>query len=118
VARAGHRRAAAALAVTAAAAGCGGGGLYSYGPYEGSVYHVCSDFRESSPAEDIANLSQHLQRTAERDGRVPPGYHAHLGYLHYVVGDAEAARRHLEAEKRLFPESTTFVDGLLRRIAK
>jgi hypothetical protein len=47
---------------------------------------------------------------------VPPGLHAHLGYLHSVAGNPAAARAHLEDEKTLYPESTRFCDYLLGRL--
>jgi hypothetical protein len=96
--------------------GCASSSLYSWGPYEESVYETCSDFKGSSLQEQIAALAEHAQRCAASGRKSPPGLHAHLGYLHTLAGDAQSAREHLETEKRLFPESAKFVDGMLKRM--
>ena len=49
---------------------------------------------------------------------VPPGKRLHLGYLFYGIGDTDSTRRWFEGEMRAFPESETFVKGLLRRMNK
>jgi hypothetical protein len=47
---------------------------------------------------------------------VPPGVHAHLGYMYYLSGNAEAAFDEFATERALFPESATFVDGVFERL--
>jgi hypothetical protein len=49
---------------------------------------------------------------------VPPGYHAHLGYLYYQSGKADQALQSFETEKQLFPESTRFMDLLISRMTR
>ena len=49
---------------------------------------------------------------------VPPGFHAHLGYLYYQLGKADAARQELQTEKAEFPESAVFMDRLLANLEK
>ncbi len=97
-------------------AGCQSSALYEWGPYEDSVHALCTDFVESDPVEELAGLDLHVSRLAEEDRVPPPGVHAQLGYLEYLAGNADAAVRHFEAEKTLYPESTVFIDGLLRRM--
>jgi hypothetical protein len=47
---------------------------------------------------------------------VPPGYHAHLGFLYFQVGKPDQALQSLQTEKALFPESTVYMDRLIARI--
>lgn len=93
-------------------------GLYSWGPYEDGAYHLCTDFVDESPVEVLAELDEHISELRDRDRAPAPGMHAQAGYLEYLVGNRDAAVRHFEAEKSLYPESTVFIDGLLRRMAQ
>ena len=49
---------------------------------------------------------------------VPPGWHAHLGYLYYHAGKLDQARQEFETEKATFPESTVFMNRLLAKLPK
>ena len=103
----------AALVLAVLAAGCGPGPLYQWGRYEGLVYEMYAHPGKAEPAEQIEALSADITR-AEAAGRaVPPGVHAHLGYMYLQQGNAMAARAQFETEKRLFPESAVFMDRLL-----
>jgi len=108
----------AAALLVLAATGCGGGGpLYRWGHYEGVLYDTYAHPGKADPATQIARLSEDVQRAQAEGERVPPGVHAHLGYMYYLQGNAEAAARELQTEKELFPESAVFIDRLLARLA-
>jgi len=99
--------------------GCGGSkGLYDWGPYEASVYALCHDFTDEDLLAQIEALNAHVEGLRAEDRLPAPGVHSHLGYLEYLAGNADAAARNFEAEKDLYPESTVFIDGLLRRMKK
>ena len=101
-----------------AATGCGGDGpLDRWGHYEGVLYDMYAHPGKADPATQIAQLSEDIQRAQAEGERVPPGVHAHLGYMYYLQGNAEAAARELQTEKELFPESAVFIDRLLARLA-
>jgi hypothetical protein len=89
--------------------------FYDWGEYEESVYRVTQGGFDVG--EEIRELEDHLEQVHLKNRRVPPGYHAHLAYLHAEAGDLEAAARHLRAEKELFPEGSVFVDGTLARMS-
>lgn len=102
-----------ALALAALAAGCGPGPLYHWGHYEALVYEMYAHPGKAEPAEQIEVLSTDITRAAAAGRSVPPGVHAHLGYMYLQQGNAMAARAQFETEKRLFPESAAFMDRLL-----
>ena len=92
--------------------------LYSWGRYEQRIY-----------ASHVAPGTMSLEAQAaefERDGekaraerkRMPPGFHAQLGYLYVQLGKLDQARRELEAERAEFPESAVFVDRVLASLKK
>jgi hypothetical protein len=76
-----------------------------------------ADPGDAQPGEQIDELSEDIA-TAEAKGRVvPPGVHAHLGYMYLQQGNAMASRAEFETEKRLYPESAVFMDRLLSQMA-
>lgn len=100
-------------------AGCSGdSSLYYWGSYEDSVYALCLDFEgKEGLLAYVDALNADVEALHLEDKAPPPGMHAQLGYLEYMAGNVGAAVRNFEAEKQLYPESTVFIDGVLRRIA-
>lgn len=92
------------------------GGIYYWGEYEDSVHDVCLAESAVDLDAEILRITEIIDRAAERSRRVPPGLHAHLGYLYYLRGDVDGATAALLAEKEAYPESSVFIDGLLSRM--
>lgn len=114
--RAARLLAAASLVLAFGTAGCGAPSHFDWGRYEESVYQVTIRPDGFDLQAEIDSLEQQLEKTAAKQRPVPPGLHAHVGYLHSVAGNADAARSHFVEEKTLYPESATFIDGLLARL--
>lgn len=91
-------------------------GLYSWPDYEDSVHAVCTDFQDSDLPIHLEKFAKQVHALEQDGKRVPPGVHAHLGYLYSMAGDMASARRELEEERRLFPESAVFITRLLERM--
>lgn len=91
--------------------------LYRWGGYQASLYQYLKG-EGSDPGAQIAQLEAQLQQTAAAGEAVPPGLHGHLALLYSKVGDDGNTLAHLEAERRLFPESAAYVDFLLKNAAK
>ena len=108
-------RAALALVLALLGAGCTTT-YYDWGRYEDSVYDVTVRPDGFDLQAEIDSLEQQIQETVNKERPIPPGLHAHLGYLHSVAGNPTAARQHFEEEKALFPESARFMDHLLARL--
>jgi len=104
------------LALALAGTGCGTPSYYAWGRYEDSVFAVTSTPDGFDLGAEIDSLEQQVQATIDAQRPVPPGLHAHLGYLHTVAGNPSAARQHFEQEKALFPESARLMDHLLARL--
>ena len=117
----GHRLTArlAALAALLLASGVGCATptpIYRWGVYENLIYNMYANPGEADPSTQIAQLTEDIARTHAEGQRVPPGVHAHLGFLYYTQGQVDLAYEEFSTEKELFPESTTFIDGLLARM--
>jgi hypothetical protein len=90
--------------------------LYYWDGYQQQVYQR---FESTSSAEaQIAALEESLQKARATDRALPPGFHAHLGMLYAEIGKADQVRQQFETEKTLFPESTQYMDFLMRKFAK
>ena len=90
--------------------------LYQWGSYQEQIYAMYSDTGKVSIEEQLTNLEQDYQLARAADKPVPPGYHAHIGYLYFQLGKADQALQSFETEKALFPESTIYMDRLIARI--
>lgn len=64
----------------------------------------------------LQNLEMDYQNIRANNGAVPPGFHAHLGYLYFQVGKTDQALQSFATEKSLFPESTVYMDRLIARV--
>ena len=90
--------------------------LYHWGRYESVIYATYAAPGSMPPERQIELLEQDYQEARAANRPVPPGFHAHLGYLYYAIGRADQARQEFETEKANFPESAVFMDRLLARL--
>ena len=92
--------------------------IYRWGVYEDLVYEMYAKPGKADPVTQVAKLSEDITRTQAEGKRVPPGVHAHLGYMYFLLGNTEAAYREFVTEREMFPESATFINGMLQRLRK
>jgi hypothetical protein len=107
------------LLATLALVGCAQApkSLYQWDGYQSALYeHLKSN--GGDPGAQIAKLEAQVQKNEATGAASPPGLRAHLALLHARMGDDQAARAHLEAERARFPESAAYVDFLLKSRAK
>ncbi|WAC73770.1 DUF4810 domain-containing protein [Roseateles sp. SL47] len=88
--------------------------LYQWNGYQSNLYEY---FKASgaNAGEQINKLEAQLVKNKAANEASPPGLHGHLALLYAKVGNDNAARAHLEAERALFPESAAYVDLLLKK---
>jgi len=91
---------------------------YEWGDYQNSLYGMWIEPEDFDAADHLRVLTGQVAATEERGELVPPGVRAHIAMLYSDAGNTVEARRYLEAEKAAFPESATFVDGLLARMGR
>jgi len=107
------------LAVLAGwAGGCASPTIYSWGHYEDMIYVSYSSPDKATPELQVQQLEADYQKARSANKPVPPGLHAHLGYLYYQLGKLDQAQLEFQTEKSLFPESAIFMDRLLAGIKK
>jgi hypothetical protein len=104
------------VAATLLATGCAANrpaSLYQWDGYQPQVYEYFEG--QTSPQQQIDALEKSLQTTRAKGGTPPPGFHAHLGMLYASVGKDQQAQQEFLAEQQSFPESSTYVDFLLKK---
>lgn len=91
--------------------------LYGWLGYE---THLDNWFRQDveSAHTQLQKMKQDLAKMQAAGQKPPPGFRAHMGLLHGHLGDPVSLKLELEAEKTAFPESTAYMDFLLRNFKK
>ncbi len=105
-----------ALIIAAATSACATPTLYKWGRYEDSIFDMYLEPGSVPVTDEIARLEADIEKTVSSGAFVPPGVHAHLGYLYVSEGDYATAMVHFQSEKKKFPESAHFIDGLIERM--
>jgi hypothetical protein len=89
---------------------------YSWGSYEEVIYASYVSHSDVPAEKQVELLEKDYQVARSENLRLPPGWHAHLGYLYYEMGKTDQARQELLTEKAEFPESAVFVNRLLASV--
>lgn len=92
--------------------------LYQWGNYEELIYTSYAAPGNVPPEKQVEILEADYQKARADNRRMPPGWHAQLGFLYFQLGKADQARQELMTEKAQFPESGVFVDRLLANLRK
>lgn len=93
----------------------GPGPLYMWETFPRQQYDAL--LREGySPDEQIRVLEAHAERARGANAALPPGFRAHLGMLYLGIGNADRARELWLSEKSAFPESSPYMDQLLKKL--
>jgi hypothetical protein len=92
--------------------------LYQWGDYENQIYARYNDPGKSPVEAQIEKLEADYQKARSTNKAVPPGFHAHLGYLYFEAGKDGQAVQSFQTEKALFPESAIYIDRILAKAKK
>lgn len=91
---------------------------YHWGNYEQAVYGMYKNPGKMTADQQLTTLHKDVEMAASKGKPVPPGVFAHIGMLHASMGNSEQAKLALNVELIRYPESATFVEGLLSRMEK
>ncbi|MGB1237371.1 MAG: DUF4810 domain-containing protein [Pseudomonadales bacterium] len=96
--------------------GCAGNKpLYHWGSYQQLVLDSYTAPGKADAATQIEKLTTDIQQARDSGQNIAPGVHAQLGLMYAEQGQAASSLASFEQEKRLFPESTQFINGLINR---
>jgi hypothetical protein len=88
---------------------------YHWEGFQGQLYEYFKA-DSSSPEEQLRALDAQVQKARASGAALPPGFRAHLAMIYLRLGRDGEAKQELEAEKANFPESTQYMDFLLKRM--
>lgn len=104
-----------AIGMLGACAAKGPGPLYLWEAFPRQQYEVL--LRAGVNAElQIRQLESHAEKARAANAALPPGLRAHLGMLYLGAGNAERARVLWKAEILAFPESSAYMEQLIRKL--
>jgi len=106
------------VALALVLSGCGAPTIYTWGHYDDLIYASYAAPGKVAPELQIEKLEQDYQKARSSHKRMPPGWHAHLGYLYYQTGKLDQAQQEFLTEKGEFPESGVFMDRMLAGLKK
>lgn len=89
--------------------------LYQWEGYQPQVYQY---FKGEAKEAQVTELERGLEKIKATNGAVPPGYHAQLGMLYSGLGKDDQMVQEFNTEKALFPESTAYIDFLMKNVKK
>jgi hypothetical protein len=93
---------------------CGGPKtMYVWDDYEPGIYSILKK-EDTDLSKQICNLEKTLQRSQAKGQRLPPGFYAHLGMLYGKSGDTAKMNSYFRMEKQQFPESSAYIDFLMK----
>ncbi|AYD62671.1 DUF4810 domain-containing protein [Achromobacter sp. LC458] len=91
--------------------------MYSWQAYQPSVYAYLKEDGSDNAVQAQA-LEKNIETARAANVELPPGFRAHLGMLYLKMGDGDKGVEQLQSEKVAFPESTPFMDFLMRNVGK
>lgn len=86
--------------------------LYYWGDFQDQQYAYFKG--EKGPEAAILDLEKVRENARAKGQDVPPGLQAHLAMLYGQTGRDDLFRQNLEAERQQFPESSAYLDFLLK----
>jgi len=91
---------------------------YYWGEYENLIYDSYNKPGSATPELQIQKITQDIEQAKENRKKIPPGLYAHLGMMYAFQGNKSLALAAFNEEKRLFPESSALIDGMIKRSNK
>ncbi|WMY92603.1 DUF4810 domain-containing protein [Snodgrassella communis] len=88
--------------------------IYYWGDYQKLQYQALTE--KNMPEEQIASMEKYFIEASNHNSKPAPGAHAHLGMLYAKIGNRAGARDQFEKEKQTFPESTTYMNFLIKNL--
>lgn len=87
--------------------------LYHWEGYQRQVYEFLNG-DGTTESEQLTVMQEQVEKARAKDAALPPGFRAHLAMVHIRLGNYDEARQLIEAEKAAFPESTQYMDFVLK----
>ena len=91
--------------------------LYEWRNYEDSSYRYLKAQTPEAQEDLMKTYKTMIGKSKGSRAVVPPGIYAEYGYLLIMNGKREEGVQMLEKEKELYPESTVFMNRLIKQFS-
>ena len=91
-------------------------GLYDWKNYSETLYNYKKEPNNEKRTIHIKEINSIISEAEKKHKAVPPGLYAELAFYLLADGNKEGAIKNLELEKSHYPESTAFVNNLMRTL--
>lgn len=98
------------LVAAALMTGCKSPEIYYWGHYENLVYATYAKPDKVTAESQVLVMQEDMHKAVSANKPLPPGFHAHFGYLYYQIGKPDEALEEFKKEKAQFPESAVLMD--------
>lgn len=93
---------------------CGAKTLYEWNGYD---YALLKHYKDGTGSDELAtSLKKIIDKTEEKEGKVPPGLYADYAYALYEAGNVDQALLYFNKERNSWPESEPFMSTVIERI--
>lgn len=92
--------------------------LYAWGSYENLIYTAHATPGAGDAQTQVLAMEKDYQAARSTNQALPPGWHAHLGYLYFQLGRSDQALQEFNTEKAQFPESAVLMNRLIAKVKK
>lgn len=106
------------IAVILILAGCKSTGIYYWGDYSKSFYDYTINPSYDSREEYEKTLIDIIQKSGEKNKKVPPGVYFDLAMLKVKDGKIGKATEYFNLEQSTYPESTQIVQSVLQQLKR
>lgn len=96
--------------------GCAAPTMYRWGGYDDALYQHYKNPQDRD--EFVAKLRSVIDEAEKNAAVVPPGCYAEYGWALYEEGRAAEAVVYFEKERQRWPESSAFMDKLIKSVAR
>ncbi len=92
--------------------------IYYWGEYETLIHDSYIEPGSADPQVQIEKLNEDLQKSEAMGKKIAPGIYAHLGFMYAIQGKDSQSKAAFMEERTLYPESSIFIDGMMKRAAQ
>lgn len=92
--------------------------LYSWYKYDDATHAFAKKQTEKTEAELVESFDKIINKQNAARKIVPPGIYAERGYYFLKSGKTSEALEYFKKEKQLYPESTVFMDRIIKSVEK
>ncbi len=86
---------------------------YYWGNYASTSYLIVDQSSDQSYRTHAEELNRIIQKSQEKNLKIPPGIYAELGFMYSKLGEEDNAATQFNLEMENYPESRVFLERLI-----